>query len=555
MFSNKENVNILTSLMVEHGIRHVVVCPGSRNAPLIHNFNECEAISCHPVTDERSAGFYALGMAQATGLPVAVCVTSGTALLNVAPAVAEAYYQKIPLVVISADRPEAFINQLDGQTMPQSGALGCFAVKSVSIPEPCNEAERWRCNRVVNEALLECMRHGGIPVHVNVPLSEPLFVFTEASLPSERKITAIPSATNCSILKETLLPAFAKARRPMVVIGQVKHGEIDRNSMRKLSHHAVILSESTGYMLDVIHFDEVLSSMEDTSPYMPDFVLYIGGTLVSKRLRQFLRGATDADVWRIDEDGGIHDTFMNLRTVVHGKAKDAVEVLAEGVNTEKNSCFVNLWNIELERASRHAAGFEPAYSQMAAVKYFEEQLEDIGHCCHVHYANSSAIRLANIYSAHHVYCNRGVNGIEGSLSVAAGHSVVCQETVFCIIGDLSFFYDQNALWNVNLRGNLRIILLNNGCGGIFHRLDGLSESRSLDTLVAAGHSACAQGICTQNDIVYMKATSMDEMRTGMAALITSSSHRPMLLEVFTDKEEDKKALSLYYRQTGKEDKA
>ena len=188
MFSNKNNVNILTALLVQHGVRHAVVCPGSRNSPLAHNLNECPDITCYPVTDERSAGFYALGMSQALGKPVAVCVTSGTALLNLAPAVAEAYYQHVPLVVISADRPPQWIDQLDGQTLPQPDALGRFVAKAVSLPEPRDEEEHWYCNRLVNEALI--VRHA--PVHINVPITEPFFDFTTASLPLERRIELLP---------------------------------------------------------------------------------------------------------------------------------------------------------------------------------------------------------------------------------------------------------------------------------------------------------------------------------------------------------------------------
>ena len=154
MFSNKENINILTALLMAHGVEDAVVCPGSRNAPIVHNLNECGAIRCRPVTDERSAGFYALGLAQATGRPVVVCVTSGTALLNLAPAVAEACFLNVPVVVVSADRPAAWIGQLDGQILPQPDALGRFVRKAVSLPEPKDNIERWFCNRMINEAML-----------------------------------------------------------------------------------------------------------------------------------------------------------------------------------------------------------------------------------------------------------------------------------------------------------------------------------------------------------------------------------------------------------------
>ena len=196
MYSNKENVNILTSLLVAHGIHHAVVCPGSRNAAIVHNLNECPDIQCYPVTDERSAGFYALGMTQALKEPVVVCVTSGTALLNLAPAVAEAYYQHQPVVVISADRPQQWIDQLDGQTLPQPDALGRFVKKAVSLPEPHDKDTRWYCNRLVNEALIE--KHA--PVHINVPITEPLFRFDTPALPQERKIDFTPAdATNITL--------------------------------------------------------------------------------------------------------------------------------------------------------------------------------------------------------------------------------------------------------------------------------------------------------------------------------------------------------------------
>lgn len=538
---------MLTALLAGHGIRHAVVCPGSRNAPIIHNLCECDDIECRPVTDERSAGFYAIGMAQASGLPTVVCVTSGTALLNLAPAVAEAYYQKIPLVVVSADRPDAFIGQLDGQTLPQNDALGAFVRKKVCVREFNDDTGRWHCCRLINEALMSSVGDGGGPVHINMPVSEPLFEFTATCLPEPRVLSMIAPATDCRALERKLLPAFTAARSPMVVVGQMKPDAIDAAALKKLSANAVIISETLGCAAFATHFDEAVYALDGSAAYQPDFILYIGGTIVSKRLKSFLRCAGKADVWRVDEDGGVHDTFMNLGTVVHGKPADVINMLADIHVTEEHACFVNEWNDILERAARHTDDFQPAFSQMSVVRYFEEQLADMDYDFHVHYANSSAVRLANIYADHHVYCNRGVNGIEGCLSVAAGHSLLYKGMVFCVIGDLSFFYDQNAMWNANIGGNLRIILLNNGCGGIFYQLKGLSGSNALHKMIAAGHGATAQGICTQNDIGYMKADNDEEMQIGMVTLLTSSSNRPMLLEVFTDAQEDAKVLEEYYR--------
>ena len=511
VYSNIINVNILTSLLVKHGICHAVVCPGSRNSALVHNFNECPAIRCFPVTDERSAGFYALGMSLAVHQPVVVCVTSGTALLNLLPAVAEAFYQHVPLVVVSADRPVQWIDQLDGQTLPQPDALGRFVAKAVSLPEPADDEQRWHCNRLVNEALM--MRHA--PVHINVPISEPLFDYTVQSLPDERAIQLIPADVS-AITMNHVAKMFMLAKRPMLIAGQ---------PMNPL-------------------LDEAVMEVGDNDDYVPDFVLYTGGSIVSKRAKRFLRKAKQS--WVINWEGAVTDTFMNLTQVIQGDGEmvaDQIRFLQE----QNPHPFVAKWQQLLVSLRERVDTFVPDYSQMAAVKCFESAISDVIDQVEVHYANSTSIRLANIFARHDVYCNRGVNGIEGSLSTAAGFSCVTEKIVFYVTGDLSFFYDQNALWNQNLRGNLRILLLNNGKGGIFNMLRGLEQSAARDRLVAAEHHTSAAGICRQNDIAYLSATDALQMEAGIRQLLTLESARPVLLEVFTDAATDEQVLRTYYK--------
>ena len=492
MYSNKENVNILTSLLVAHGIHHAVVCPGSRNAPIVHNLNECPDIQCYPVTDERSAGFYALGMTQALKEPVVVCVTSGTALLNLYPAVAEAYYQHRPLVVVSADRPPQWIDQLDGQTLPQPDALGRFVKEAVSLPEPHDEESRWYCNRLINEALM--VKYG--PVHINVPITEPLFDFSTPKLPEERKIEFLPADIS-NVTLSHLCRMFLQAKRPMLIAGQPMNALMD----------------------------EAVAQIGDDDEYVPDFVLYTGGSIVSKRLKHFLRKAKET--WVVNKTGEVTDTFMNLTHVVQGDSEVVADMVRFNLE-EMPHPFVQKWEALLTQIRQQLDAKELPYSQAAVVKYFEQKRgANI-----VHYANSMAIRLANTYSKTPVYCNRGVNGIEGSLSTAAGFSCVQDDNVFCVIGDLSFFYDQNALWNQNLHGNLRILLLNNGKGGIFDILPGLENSPARDKYVAAEHHATAEGICQQNAVVYRLAKDMTQMQEGIDWLIGTDSGRPLLLEVF-----------------------
>ena len=517
MYSNKTSVNILTSLLVAHGIKHAVVCPGSRNVPIVHNLNECPDITCYPVTDERSAGFYALGMAQALHEPVVVCVTSGTALLNLAPAVAEAWYQHRPIVVISADRPQQWIDQLDGQTLPQSDALGRFVAKAVTLPEDtsCDELH-WYCNRLVNEALM----HRHAPIHINVPISEPLFGFTTPALPVERKIEWKPADISPAMLSH-VTRMFLQAKRPMLISGQPWNPNLD----------------------------EAVSLVGDNPDYQPDFILYTGGALVSKRAKRFLREARET--WVVNETGQVTDTFMNLTHIIQGDSEAVADHIRFMLEAMEPHPFVQRWEGLLARVRSQADAFQPRYSQMAAVKELELRLAQRHSPFSIHYANSSAIRLANIYARHPVFCNRGVNGIEGSLSTAAGFSLVAEETVCCVIGDLSFFYDQNALWNQGLRGNLRILLLNNGGGGIFQQLPGLDGSPVRDDYIAAAHHATAEGICLQNHIGYMKACGMEEMRQGIGALLNTDSQRPVVLEVCTSAADDTSAQNEYYESIKK----
>ena len=530
MYSDKDSVNILTALLVSHGIRHAVVCPGSRNAPIVHNLNECPDITCYPVSDERSAAFFALGIAQATDQPVVVCVTSGTALLNVAPAVAEAHYQHLSLIVVSADRPAEWIGQLDGQTLLQPGALAPWVATTVTLPED----RHWHCNRLVNEALLEACADHRPCVHINVPISEPLFRFTVSQLPAERVIQRYRPAADYDCLPQQLIDDLRQSERPLIVFGQYSPQRFHYEGLDHLFSHVTVLHEALAPMTSVSHFEPFLGTPQQ--PPHPDFVLYVGDAIVSKRLKAYLREAHEARTWRISLTGDVEDTFQNLCGIVVADAERLLQALDTKLMrhtfTDAQKSYRRQWLQRLAEAGKAIADEEPDFSEAAAVRLFEQQLASVDGDYAVHYANSTAIRLANRYAdGHPVWCNRGVNGIEGSLSTAAGFAAAQAATVFIVIGDLSFFYDQNALWNTNLAGNLRILLLNNHKGAIFDQLKGLEQSPAHERLIAAAHHATAEGICLENDIYYQQATTPETLRQAIDLLLHAPLTRPMLLEV------------------------
>ena len=538
MYSNKENINILTSLLVAHGVRRAVVCPGSRNAPIVHNLVKSGCISCYPVTDERSAGFYALGMALLDGNAVAVCVTSGSALLNLLPAVAEAYYQHIPLIVISADRPLAWIDQQDGQTTRQQNALADFVKKAVTLNEPTDETQRWHCNRLANEALIATNHHGLGPVHINVPLSEPLFGYDVPTLPNERTISRHTPHSLVEADLNDLMADFRKAEKPMIVLGQMHPGSVDAPLVKALEAHAVVVSEVLSYFGGLQNADELLATCTDTAPYIPDFVLYLGGHLIGKNLKSLLRQMRNAPQWLVNESGEVVDTFMNLTAIVEGKPNEVLSLMvqvmqqADGKQHEdRTKVYRQLWQTAHNAYRKQLNQLAPTLSEAYVVQYFEQQLQQVGHAFEVHYANSLSVRLANKFAQHHVWCNRGVNGIEGSLSTSAGMSLATQANVYCVIGDLSFFYDQNAIWNTRLRGNLRILLLNNGGGKIFQHVKGMPADDIRTTFVSAEHNTSAQGICQQNGAKHLLVDNVEALQTGITELINYDGERPFVLEV------------------------
>lgn len=595
MFSNIENVNILTKVLKSHGVRRVVVCPGSRNAPIVHNLNELEDVTCYPVTDERSAGFFALGLALGDPYPcpspIAVCVTSGSALLNLYPAVAEAFYQKLPIIFISADRPEAWIGQQDGQTLPQPGVFGTMVNKSVNLPiiPPClsdaeadetlkrlHDEQAWHCERLVHEAIIDCAHRKIGPVHINILIAEPLYEFTEKQLPDCHWVDYIKTALYGGEFHHGDLLDFLNAKKPMIVIGQ-DYPSTMLHGIKKIDSWAVILGEPTtlgtaspdpanhkvSYELTMPYFEQVLSVVGDDEAYMPDFILYVGGNIVSKRLKQFLRKAAQhAKVWRASKDGDFIDTFMHTDRIFQCDPDQLGVAMTDFEQTYKEDVndYIQLWQDALLAAKHQTFDYEPAFSSLTTVKYFETEYHaySLGDTCdgRVVYGNSMAIRLGCLFARQFVHCNRGVNGIEGTLSTAAGLSryvseqlKVCsqaQQKVFCIVGDLSFFYDQNALWNQNINGSLRIIVLNNGGGAIFGKFKGLKASKARERLVMAEHQTSAINVCQANDIVYLGADDMKTMRYGVDQLIHTESERPMLLEVFTDVETDNQVFEDFF---------
>lgn len=543
MLSTKPNIQKLLSLMLAHNVCDIVICPGSRNMPLAQSFANIKEFHCHPITDERSAGFVAIGLSVAYNKPVAVCVTSGSALLNLASAVSEAFYQQVPILVISADRPFAWIGQLDGQTLPQANVFGSLVRKTVSLPEPIDETEAWLCNRLINEALLELNHHVKGPVHINIPITEPFFDCSATTLPNERVIRR----------NQPYIEKWGKTKKPIILIGQTNFAEaqIVKELINKL--HCPVFCETLSNIIynDTIdEFDIILNyfsqDKETIKELQPDLVVYVGGHIVSKRLKKWIR-QVKPEVWRVDPCGECSDTFQNMTNIIELQVVDFLKTLH---CCEDHFLYKQTWTSYNEKARKALNNISLPFSSLLIIQQISKQHS---HFQNIVLANSSTVRHAQLFVngqisenlfQSKIFCNRGVNGIDGSLSAAIGIALAHpDELTLLIIGDLSFFYDMNALWNTYLPNNLRIALLNNNGGEIFRNLPGLKATDEAIEFVFAKHDTSAKGWVESVGASYCVSNDKESAKQCITQLYTEQ--KCTVAEFFINDETE--AYNLIYR--------
>jgi 2-succinyl-5-enolpyruvyl-6-hydroxy-3-cyclohexene-1-carboxylic-acid synthase len=551
MYSDKKSILELVALLIKHEINNIVVCPGSRNSPLVHTLVNHPFFTCYTITDERSAAFFALGRALHGGKPVAVCCTSGTAVLNMHPAVAEAFYQQVPLLIISADRPQSWIGQMDGQTIPQPGVFGSLIKKSVNLPEVHTDEELWYCNRLINEAILAMNHHGKGPAHINVPLAEPLFRFKTKELPEVRMINRYQGLNVYDKDYNELITRLNSYNKRLMVVGQMTLIYLfDKRYNKQLYKHFAWFTEHLSNRTipgqPIKNFDALLFSLnaEQQVKLQPELVITYGGHIVSKGLKKYLRTNPPKEHWHISRNGEIADLFGALTTVIEMDPFEFLEKIS-GLLDNKPTQYPMMW----ENLSKALPEPQLPYSEVAAIGSLLKLLPEV---CVLHLANSSTVRYAQLFTIPEtieVCGNRGTAGIDGSLSTALGYATASDKLNFIVIGDLSFFYDMNALWIKNVGSNVRIFLLNNGGGEIFQTLPGLEMSSKSHDAVTGTHSTSAKGWALERGFTYITANDSKELEEAMPLFVhPEQTERPLLLEIFTDGEEGVKLYKSYFNE-------
>jgi 2-succinyl-5-enolpyruvyl-6-hydroxy-3-cyclohexene-1-carboxylate synthase len=564
-------------LCAAKGVLHVVISPGSRNAPLTIGFASHPEIKTYSIVDERCAAFFALGMAQELQQPVAVVCTSGSALLNYYPAVAEAYYSKIPLVVISADRPKHLIDVGDGQTIRQENVFENHILYAANLKQDIAEnKERFsgginmpsfiqdkllditearidRNQEQINKAINVAIKKNG-PVHINVPFAEPLY-HTQEGFTEE--ITVIAPVNKVDILDQENFTVFLddwnSSKKRIVLIGVNPPNKIEQEFLDCLANDSatVVFTESTSNTHHPNFFpgiDKIIAPLNDDelSDLQPDILLTIGGLIVSKKIKVFLRNYKPKSHYHVGENNAF-DTFFCLK--YHFKVSENCffkNVLAKKYTIE--SAYQKKWlatkSIRTEKHNEYLN--ELPFSDFKA---FEVILSKLHKDLILHLSNSSTIRYVQLFDANPSviqYCNRGTSGIDGSTSTAIGHAAVSNKQNLLITGDLSFFYDSNALWNTNIPNNFRIIVINNSGGGIFRILPGDKNSNNFETYFETTHNLTAEHLCKMYGIEYRYVSDEGALTNELDSFFIASNS-PKLLEVFTPRTTNDKLLSGYFR--------
>ena len=525
----------IIQICLAKGITTIIISPGSRNAPLTIGFVNNPAFQCYSIADERCAAFFALGIAQQTNQPVALVCTSGSALLNYYPAFAEAFYSQIPLIVISADRPQSKIDIGDGQTIRQENVFENHSLYNANLKEHVSTENDLKINEAINTAITQ---KG--PVHINAPFEEPLYE-TISELSVTVNIVASANATQPISIEDVseFATIWNNSTKKMILVGVNEPNVINSNIINAFAKDksVVVLTETTSNLHHpsfINNIDTIITPFTnaDFENFRPEILVTFGGMVVSKRIKAFLRKYKPKHHCHIDSLRA-YDTFGALTK--HFKVDpnaffDTFLPLAKAV---KSNYFEQLDAVEVLRKLKSDIYLNKI--PFSDFKVFEKVMQCLPKNSQLQISNSSAIRYAQLIAVDpsiEVYCNRGTSGIDGSTSTAIGAAVANDKQTVFITGDIGFLYDSNALWNNYIPKNFKIILINNGGGGIFRILPGHEESPVFNTFFETSHCLTAEHLAKMYGFEYSIASDEGSLATSLTALYRQNE-KPSILEIFT----------------------
>jgi len=547
------------------GIQHVVISPGSRSAPITIAFARHPEIKTYVIPDERSAGYIALGMSLKLDQPVGLVCTSGTAAINLYPAIAEGFYQNVPLLIFTADRPPEWIDQADGQTIHQENLYGKHVKKYFNLPSDLTSKDAlWHTDRIINEAINTAIDAIQGPVHLNIPIREPFYPSNTDGYEFNTDPKIIDTARGNIDLNpgswEKLGEIWRAAQNILIVAGQSGPDVgLNKNLIEFINTFDVPLVGDTIANIQSIakniitHHDLILSNNGKLKRSLePDLLITFGNSVISKNLKGFLRDAHPINHWHIQETGYHRDTFqglthrINLKPVVffHGAQK---YFSRKGGSAE----YLNNWIMHERNIEKIINSFFNAHLEFSELEAVHEIIHFLPDNTNLHLANSMPVRLANLIGllkpGIEVFSNRGVSGIDGCLSTAIGISAHSTCLNFVLIGDMAFFYDRNGLWHDIDPGNLRIIILNNHGGGIFRMIDGPSKQPELKKFFETDQKLKAENTAADFKLDYYFCNDIDGLKLNFQRFLVDDG-KSKILEIETNSQINKTIFDKYISQ-------
>lgn len=553
MYTEIKPYQIIIQLLKERGIRHCVLSAGSRNVPFVHSIEEDPFFKCYSITDERSAGYFALGLSQRIHEPVVISCTSSTATCNYWPPVAEAYYQHVPLIVLTGDRDYEMLGQWEDQMIDQVGMFDRHVRKSVNLPIVRDDDDDYiYCRRLVNEALLELNHNGTGPVHINVPMKYYSTTFPLHSLPEVQAIHRVDWNSSQDEWQEKV-NQLAAAKRILVVCGQESYVSDEQQRQMTEFFHKFNSAIAVDYMSNIecegtfnpsVCMDTRYVSDKKFEELLPDIVISFGGMVFSGLKAMLLRYHGKYEHWLVQEDGEVCDLFKSLTTIF----ACTPEYFFKYFNEHVENAIANdmKYHNELVDYADSVKYPDFGWSNIYAIKNVVTRIPSESL---LHLSINSAIRITNFFKLQphvKVYANIGTHGIDGCLPSFLGQAVADSDTPsFLVIGDLSFFYGMNALRSRHIGKNVRILLLNNHGGEEFY-YNGMWRNKASDLHTTARHNAKAEGWAKSCGFTYLTASDKKSYDAAVDQFMDSSVEGPILFEVFTEMSTDAQAIYDFY---------
>ncbi len=550
MYTEIKSYQILIALLKEYGIKHCVLSAGSRNVPFVHSVEEDDFFKCYSVVDERSAGYFALGLAQELNEPVLISCTASTASCNYWPPVAEAFYQRVPIIVLTSDRDFRMLGQWEDQMINQVGMFDRHVQKSVNLPIINTVDDEIYCQRLINEAFLE-LNHNGRkgPIHINVPTYDYNMSFNVKELPKVKKIERISLCEDKSKWDEKV-KKLQNCKKVLVVCGQKSNVtpklEKEIKDFFKNYNATIVVDHMSNVQIEegintITCFDPKYSNSNIVKELLPDVLITFGGQIFSSIKEQFRKLNGKFEHWSIEEDGQVVDTFKSLKTIFECQPEYFFEYFNKN---SKNKNSMEYYN-NFKKYSDSVEMPEFRFSHIYAIKNVVQKMPSNSI---LHLSVNDSIRIANYFKLNNnikTYANIGTYGIDGPLSTFLGQATVSNKESFLVIGDLAFFYDMNALRINSIKKNVHILMINNHGGSEFYyNKTCLNKSGELHT--SARHNTKAKGWVEENNFTYLSANDKESFEANVEKFMKIQDEKPVFFEVFTEMKDDAQTIFDFY---------